>query len=339
MPMFNRSTVYEVPMTDAYDRINQALDLAAAGAIDDACERLWPLMREPEGREEALFTMACCFERAHQLPPAAYLFGWVAERYPDFVPAREHRDRCVRLMAERGLHEDFNDSGHVACRACTLHYRAELPLCPYCGGTVAGPDVNMALVPVPAPEPKSRDVLDEIGRGLDRAWKNAQERFDAFTKREDLSGPALRVQEFAREAKTRAQSFAESDRGKQLKQTVSEFGDEAAKRLRSIAENEKVKSAARQTRDLGEEALNKVKTVASREEVKDAQGRVVDLGRGTAQRVREWTEDDQNKSAAKRVYDSVDRFIGGIQAWLDQITGRKESAPPQEPKDGAPPSA
>lgn len=320
-------------MTDSYDRINQALDLAAAGAIDDACERLWPLMREPEGREEALFTMACCFERAHQLPPAAYLFGWVAERYPDFAPAREHRDRCVRQMAERGLHEDFNDSGHVACSACTLRYRAELPGCPYCGGTTTSPDDSTALVPVPAPEPKSRDVLDEIGRSLDRAWKNAQERFEAFTKREDLSGAALRVQGLAKEAKTRAQTFAGSERGKQIKQSLSEFGDEAAKRLRSIAENEKVKSAARQTRELGEEALDRVRTVASREEVKDAQERVANLGRDAADRVEEWTQSDQSRSTSRKVYDTVDRFIGGIQHWLDQITGRKE------PKDGTPPSA
>ncbi len=323
-------------MTDTYDRINRALDLAAAGGIDEACEKLWPLMRIAEGREEALFTMACCFERAHQLPPAAYLFGWVAERYPDFGPAREHRDRCVRLMAERGLHEDFNDSGHVACSACTLRYRAELPLCPYCGGTINSPEESTALVAVSAPEPQSRDVLDEIGRSLDRAWKNAQERFDTFTKREDLSGPARKVQELAKEARTRAQSFAESDRGKQFKQSLSEFGDEAGKRLRSIAENEKVKSAARHTRELGEEAISRVKTVASREDVKDAQGRVTDIGRDAADRVQEWTQDEQVRSTSRKIYDSVDRFVGGIQKWLDQVTGRKDTDEPPR-NDGDPP--
>lgn len=328
-------------MTDTRDRINRALDLAAAGAIDEACEQLWPLMRIAEGREEALFTMACCFERAHQLPPAAYLFGWVAERYPDFAPAREHRDRCVRQMTERGLHEDFNDSGHVACSACTLRYRAELPLCPYCGGTITDPEETTALVTVAGPAPQSRDVLDEIGRSLDRAWKNAQERFDAFTKREGLSGPALRVQELAKEARSRAHNFAESDRGKQFKQSISEFGDEAAKRLRSIAENEKVKSAARQTRELGEEAISRVKGVASREEVKDAQERVSDFGRDTADRVQEWVRDDQVRSTSRKVYDSVDHFISGVQKWLDQITGRKEpdQSPPPDKDQDSPPSA
>ncbi len=325
-------------MTDAHDLINQALDLAAAGNIDEACEKLWPLMREHEGREEALFTMACCFERANQLPPAAYLFGWVTERYPDFEPAHERRDRCVRLMAERGLREDFNDFGHVSCAACTLRYRAELPLCPYCGGTMTTPEASRVLPEDSKSEAESKDVLDDIGRSLDRAWKNAQERFDAFTKREDLSGTALRVQELAKEAKTRAQTFADSDRGKQMKQSLNEFGDEAAKRLRSIAENEKVKSAASKTRELGEEAISRVKSVASREEVKDVQNRAVDLGRETAERVRVWTEDKENRAAPKKIYDSLDRFIGGIQKWLDQITGRKDSSqsPPRNESDPPP---
>lgn len=324
-------------MTDAHDLINQALDLAAAGAIDEACEKLWPLMREPEGREEALFTMACCFERANQLPPAAYLFGWVTERYPDFEPAHERRDRCIRLMAERGLREDFNDFGHVSCAACTLRYRAELPICPYCGGTMTTPEASRALPDNSKTETASSDVLDDIGRNLDRAWKNVQERFDAFTKREDLSGAALKVQELAREAKSRAQNFAESDRGKQMRQSLNEFGDEAAKRLRSIAENEKVKTAANKTRELGEEALSRVKSVASREEVKDVQNRVVDLGRDTAERVRVWSEDEQTQTAPKKIYNSLDRLIGGIQKWLDQLTGRKDPDRSPSRNDSDPP--
>ncbi len=315
-------------MPESREVINQALDLAAAGAIDDACQKLWPLVRDPEGREEALFTMACCFERANQLPPATYLFGWVAERYPDFEPATERFDRCRRQMAERGLHEDFRDSGHVACSACTLRYRAELPLCPYCGGTLA-PGSTAVIVPTLPEEPRSRELLDEIGADLDRVWKNVQQRFTEFTERKDLSGAALRVQELAREARERTRVLAESERGKQIKQTVSGIGDEAARRARSLAENETVKSLAQKSRDLGEEALTRVKAVASREETKDAWQRVEDIGHETTERVESWAAREDVRTTWRKVYDTVESVVSSLQQRIDRITGRKPEDKPQ----------
>ncbi len=308
-------------MPESRDIINQALDLAAAGAIDDACQKLWPLVREHEGREEALFTMACCFERANQLPPATYLFGWVAERYPDFAPATERSDRCRRLMAERGLHEDFRDSGHVSCAACTLRYRAELPLCPYCGGEIA-PATAALAAPVLPGEPRSRELLDEIGADLDRVWKNVQQRFNEFTERPDLSGAALRVQELAREARERARTLAETDTAKQIKNTVSGLGDEAARRARSIAQNETVKSLARQSRDLGEEAIARVKAAVSREEVKDLRERVDDMSQAAGDRVESWIASEEIRTTWRKVFDAAEGVVANIQRRIDRFTGR-----------------
>jgi len=324
-------------MPESREVINQALDLAAAGAIDDACQKLWPLVRDTDGREEALFTMACCFEKANQLPPAAYIFGWVAERYPDFIPATERVDRCRRQMAERGLHEDFSDSGHVACSACTLRYRAELPLCPYCGGQLAPSSVAIVAPPLPE-EPRSRELLDEIGADLDRAWKSVQQRFNEFTERSDLSGTALRVQELAREARERARIIAESEAAKQVKHTVSGLGEEAARRARAIAQNESVKSLARQSRDLGEEAIARVKAVASREETKDAWERVEDLGKDTADRVEEWAKRDDVRSTWRNVYAKVEGVVANLQRRVDRITGRKPEESPPAPESQEPPT-
>jgi len=311
-------------MSESRERINEALDLAASGAIEDACRALWPLVREAEGREEALFTLACCYERASQIPPAAYLFGWVAERYPDFAPAHERLDRCRKLMAERGLYEDFQDSGHVACAACTLRYRAELPLCPYCGGEVA---VQRDAAPLEATEEqRPKEFLDQIGADLDRAWRNVQHRFDEFTKREDLSGTALRVQELAREARDRARTFAESDTAKRLTKTVGDFGDEAARRARAVAESEPVKKLARQSRELGEEAIARVRSVASGGEGKEGTG---STEAGDPSQQDSLTAGERPGGGWTSLYRSIEKGIAELQRRMDRITGRKPDQDPQ----------
>jgi hypothetical protein len=314
-------------MTDSRESINEALDLAAAGAIDEACERLWPLVRQTDGREEALFTMACCYERAGQLPPAVYLFGWIAERYADFSPARERLDRCRRLMADRGLHEDFADSGHVACPSCTLRYRAELPVCPYCGGQMgaAAQERTPAAPPALPGEPPSRDVLDEIGRDLERAWKSVQTKFHEFTERQDLSGAALRVQELAREAKARARTLADSEKTREVTKSLGEFSGEAARRMREFAQHEKVQSIARQTKHLGEEALSRVKAVTAREEVKDAREKIEVLGHETADRVESWAKSDEVRTTWRKVFDTVEGIMANLQRRIDRVTGRKSN--------------
>ncbi len=312
-------------MNDSRALINEALDLAATGAIDDACRRLWPLMREAEGREEALFTMACCYERAGQVPPAVYLFGWLTERYPDFTPAHERLDRCRRLMAERGLHEDFADSGHAACASCTLRYRAELPLCPYCGGQMseaARGEASSSAPPLPE-EPASKDVFEDIGRDLERAWKNVQRKYHEFTERQDLSGAALRVQELAREAAVRTRALAESEKTREVTKSIGEIGGEAARRVRELAQHEKVQSVARQTKHLGEEALTRVKAVASREDVTDARERVEDLGKDTVDRVESWAQNEQVRTTWRKVYSAAEGIVAILQQRIDRVTGRK----------------
>ncbi len=327
-------------MTDRQERIERALDIAARGAPYEACEVLWPLVRDATARHEAIFAMASCFERAGNLPTAAYLYAWIADRNPAFTAAAERRDHCRNALEERGIFEDFQDAGHVDCPCGEFRYRAELGLCPYCGrrpgeSAEAAPDVSeMTVVP-----------LEDTGEGaagsgetaeerpaspLEEVWNTMQEKFEAFTQREDLGEAGQRVQTLAKEMSERARQVVESERAKDFRRKIEDVGEEAAKRLRQFAESDTVQDTTRKTREMGEEAVTRAKAAAERDEVQQARRRLEQWSNEAARRVEGWVKSEEVRSVSKRAFDAAERFLAQVQERLDHFTGR---APEERPKD------
>jgi len=289
-------------VSESDDVIAQALDLAKRGMAYEACECLWPLVRDAASRDEAVFTLAYCFERANNLPTAAYLYEWVADHHPEFNVAARRLDKCRAALEARGLHEDFGDSGHVDCACGTFRYRAELGLCPYCGKTPG--DVEEGTIAHEAGEPEEREeekktssdeVLQNVRRDLDRAWRSIQEKFEDFQQREDLSGPAHHAQVLTREITDRAKKFSQSDTGQKLKQ------------------------AAGQVREKTEEQL---RAAGGRDDVQQARTRLEEWTRDAADRIEELAQSERVQSAGRTAYETMERFVSRVQGYLDRLTGR-----------------
>jgi hypothetical protein len=301
-------------MTDnSSERIEQALDLARRGMAYDACERLWPLVRDPGTRDEAVFTLAYCFERANNLPTAAYLYSWVANHHPEFNVAARRLETCRATLDARGLHEDFSDSGHVDCACGLFRYRAELGLCPYCGKTPGEGESPGATVSPDASDqtaqtatPPSEEALANIRHELDRAWKSIQQRFDEFQQRDDLTGPAHHAQILARELSDRAKKLADTETGQSLKRAADQARAKTTEQLRAAGE---------------------------RDDVQEARTRLEDWTHNAAERIEEFTRSERVQSAGRTAYETAQRFVARLQRAIDRATGRTgpEVNEPTEP--------
>lgn len=295
-------------MNETDRTIEQALDLAKRGMAYEACERLWPLVRDPESRDEAIFTLAYCFERANNLPTAAYLYQWVAEHHPEFNVAARRLEKCRDVLDARGLHEDFGDAGHVDCACRLFRYRAELGLCPYCGKTAgesgAGhPERDEAVVETSTqPETAADDALGKVRRDLERAWKSIQDKFDEFQQRDDLTGPAHHAQVLAKELTGRVRKFSESDTGQNLKRAADQAREKTAEQLRAAG---------------------------ARDDVQQARSRLEEWTREAADRIEELARSERVQSASHTAYTVLERFVARLQGHIDRATGRapRENAP------------
>jgi hypothetical protein len=261
----------------------------------DACERLWPLVRDPETRDEAVFTMAYCFERANNLPTAAFLYGWVADRHPEFNVAARRLQKC-----RDALDEDFNDSGHVDCPCGNFRYRAELGLCPYCGKTTAErpesgtPEAEDAASSSASIDPTT-DVFKKIRLDLDRVWKTIQDKFDEFKQRDDLTGPAQHAQVLAKEISERVRKFSESETGQGLRRAAGDAREKTTEQLRAASE---------------------------REDVQQARTHLEEWTRDAADRIEEFARSERVQSAGRTAYDVLERLVGRVQGYIDRALGR-----------------
>lgn len=327
-------------MNDRQERIDRALDIAARGAPYEACEVLWPLVRQETARDEAIFAMASCFERAGNVPTAAYLYEWIGARNPEFAAAREGRDRCRAILDERGIFEDFGDIGHVDCPCGEFRYRAELGLCPYCGRrpgeTVeAAPDVaEMTVVPVDdtgeGASESAETEEDRVRSPLEEVWKSVQEKFESFTQREDLGETGQRVQLLAKEMSERARQVAESERAQQFRRKLEDVGEEAAKRLRQFAQSEPVQDTTRKSREMGEEAVTRAKAAMDREEVQEARSRLEQWSNDAAHRIEGWVKSEEVRSTSRQVIGTLEGFVAKLQGYIDRAKG----APPEDADKG-----
>ncbi len=290
----------ERDMNESGITVEAALDLAKRGMAYEACERLWPLVRDPATRDEAVFTMAYCFERANNLPTAAYLYGWVADRHPEFNVAAHRFANCRAALEARGMYEDFSDSGHVSCPCGGFRYRAELGLCPYCGKTdgarveAEAPGAGESAAASESIDPAA-DVFQNIRRDLDRAWRTIQDKFDEFRQREDLTGPAQHAQVLAKEISERVRKFSESDTGQGLKRAAGDAREKTTEQLRAASE---------------------------REDVKLARTRLEEWTRDAADRVEEFARSERVQSAGRRAYDVLERLVDRAQGYIDRAIGR-----------------
>ncbi len=119
--------------TTKQDIIDKAIDLATTGDPSEAIRLLWPVMLDGTQRDQALFALAFCFEKAQNYATGYYLYTKTLEGYPSFTAAAVRQQACRRVVQDQGLIEDFEDMGHRECTICTLRYRSEFSLCPYCG--------------------------------------------------------------------------------------------------------------------------------------------------------------------------------------------------------------
>lgn len=297
-------------MTDRQQRIDRALEIAAEGSPYEACEVLWPLVRDEGQRDDALFAMAFCLERAGNLPTAAYLYGRIAERHPEFNVAVRRLEACREELDARGIHEDFGDSGHVDCPCGAFRYRAELGLCPYCGRRPGeAPEAgavpeDLAIAPAAGAgetggesEAGEQAAEEQQASPLEDAWKAIQDKFEAFTQRADLGETGQRVQVLAKELSARARQFAESDA---------------------------VKETTRKTRELGEEAVSKIRETAEREDVQRARGRLEQWSREAANRVETWAKREDVQKTGRRVMDTLEGFVAKLQGYIDRVKGAPE---------------
>lgn len=282
------------------EAIGQALDLAKRGLAYDACERLWPLVRDPTSRDEAVFTLAYCFECANNLPTAAYLYGWVAERHPEFNVAARRLEKCRAALDARGVHEDFADTGHVDCGCGQFRYRAELGLCPYCGNTpgesaaVGAESESEALSSVESSRTRSDEVLQNVRRELERAWKAIQERFDEFQQREDLTGPAQHAQILTKEIAGRVRRFSETETAWNLRRAAERAREKTAEQLRAATE---------------------------RGDVQQARTRLEEWTREAADRIEELARSERVQSAGRNAFTVMERFVARLQGFIDRAKG------------------
>ena len=290
-------------MSESDAVIGRALDLAKRGMAYEACECLWPLVRDPESRDEAVFTLAYCFERANNLPTAAYLYAWVADHHPEFNVATRRLEKCRSTLESRGLHEDFNDAGHVDCACGSFRYRAELGLCPYCGIAPGEPEQSQDVADeagsseTPEHDPRSDDVLVRVRRDLDRTWKSIQERFDEFQQRDDLTGPAHHAQVLAKEITERAKKFTQSDTGQSLKRAADQAREKTSDQLRAAGE---------------------------RDEFQQARTRLEEWTREAATRIEEFARNERVQSFGRTAYETLEHFVARVQGHIDRLTGRPQ---------------
>ena len=280
------------------DAVDQALELATRGHPQQGIERLWPLVRSEATRDQALFALAYCFERADNLATAAYLYGWIVAHHPEFNVAASRLGQCRDAVTARGIIEDFEDSGHNTCPCGLLHYRAEFGVCPYCGRRPGEPEPGPLEAEgagsIQAPE---NDGEQRTARPLQGSRTKALDRIQGWTKREELGDVGERIQDLARETAQRIKDVAEKEQVKKSLEKLDQVRQEAGKRTKEFMETERVQEASQKARELGDEASEKIRTIAEREDVRKARANIEKWGRETIGRIDQWMKSEKVRAA------------------------------------------
>ncbi len=296
-------------MAAQQDTIDRALEFAATGRSEEALLLLRPMIRDDVTRDQALFALAYCFERADNLPTAAYLYDWIVQHHPEFNVAQNRLSTCRAEMEKRGLTEDFEDAGHVACPCGLFRQRAEYGACPYCGrlhdatGLESGALEDGAASEASPPETQNEEVATLRDR-----WGS-----------EELGATVEKLQEIKKEAAARLRELSDTEPLKRVSTKAGELAREASSRLEAFTESDAVQDAAKKTKEMGRDTSSAVKRFFEKPEVQDARTKVAGWAKEIAADTSDWVKSERVQAAAKKTVKTSEAVLARIQALIDRM--------------------
>ena len=235
----------------AEETIEKAIDAANTGDPLAGTRMLWPHVPEEDHRDEALFALAFCFEKATNFATAHYLYGKVIELYPDFEPAKKREEKCREVVEERGLIEDFADMGHRECMCCRLRYRAEYMLCPYCG----------------------------VPKDTEKPYKEVSALSDEDLTKKEWKDPSVieSLGEMGRDAADKVQEFVESDTVKDISNKIKVASASTAEKAKGLADKQKLKEVSDRGAEVGKEVIGKAEQLTKSQGLRDVAKKIEDI--------------------------------------------------------------
>lgn len=242
------------------DPIEQAIAMADSGEPMDATRLLWPIMATDEDRrDDAMYALAFCFEKANNFVTANYLYDEILEIHPDFEAAIARRTTCRTIVEERGLIEDFSDLGHRDCKACRLRYRSEHMLCPYCG---QGKDSARSYtessaegeedIPPGWEDPSILDTIEGMGR-------DAADRIQDLVESDTVRDLSKKVSSATRSTIDKAKGYTEGEKAREIRKKSANLGEEVVGRAEKLSENSTIRDVARHIEEISWKASDAVK--------------------------------------------------------------------------------
>ena len=296
-------------MASQKDTIDRAIELAAAGSSDQALELLRPVIRDEAKRDQALFALAYCFEKADNPSTAVHLYDWIVKRHPEFNVAANRLSECRDEAERRGLSEDFQDAGHVSCPCGLFRQRAEYGACPYCGrlreGVTAGSEA--AAVPTDSQIPHVDSEGEDAATPQDKG------------PNDEVGAAVEKLRDLKEEAVSRLRELSETEHVKRVTTRAGELAREASNRLKAFTESEAAQDAAEKTREMGRDTSSAVKRFAEKPVVQNAKTKITRWGQERASDIREWVKSDRVQGAAKKAVKTFEGILARIQAVIDRM--------------------
>lgn len=293
-------------MASQKDRIDHAIELAARGNSDEALELLRPVIRDETMRDQALFALAYCFEKADNPSTAVHLYDWIVKQHPEFNVAASRLSECREEAERRGLSEDFEDAGHVSCPCGLFRQRAEYGACPYCGRLREGGSEAAAV------------SIDSQVQDVDSEGE-ASATSDTKGPSDEVGAAVEKLRDLKEEATARIRELSETEHVKRVTTKAGELAREASSRLKAFTESEAAQDAAKRTREMGRDTSSAVKRFAEKPEVQNAKTKVAHWGQERASEIREWVKSDRVQGAAKKTVKIFEDVLARIQAVIDRM--------------------
>lgn len=284
------------------DTIDRAIELATKGSPEQAVELLRPLVRHDPEDHQALFALAYCYEKADTLTTAVYLYDWIVGKHPGFDVASGHMENCQRELEARGLSEDFEDPGHVACPCGVFRQRAEYGACPYCGRHAGETD------DVSREQNQDEDVKDAAVDKI-REWAEVEE----------LGPEVEKLSELKEEAESWVKELSETEQAKHITARAGELSREVSERFKKLVESEPVKDAANRAKELGRVASEKVERIIEKPKVQEVKADLVRRGKDEASRAAAWLKSEGVRARTKKLLNAWERVLSKLQSVIDRM--------------------
>lgn len=294
-------------MTEKDDPIERAVAMADSGDPMEASRLLWPLMvNDEERRDEAMYALAFCFEKANNFVTANYLYGEILTIHPDFESAIARQKTCEALVNEKGLIEDFGDLGHRDCRCCRLRYRSEYMLCPYCGVDKdsgkpykeSRADVDEEDIPPGWEDSSLLDTLQEMGR-------DAADHIQNIVESETVQDISKKVSSAAKSSVDKAKEYTEGEKAKAIREKSAHLGEDVMGRAEKLSENSTIRDVAKRIEEFSWKASDAVKDLVKGEKSESAEDddergddfveRAKDAGRSILRSIRDAIDPDKDR--------------------------------------------